>query len=209
MDDLQVRIAACERRTRTLGIINSLLVIAMAAVLVGSCRSRTGSLTVSELTVVDNKGVVRARIAGNLQDIITVGKRASRGQEAAGILLYDDTGLERGGFATFTPSRNIALTLDNTGTQTATLLAGPDGGSGLTLRLGDDAVDVRVDEDGPALHATRRKQAVFHEPAIDQPEKTALCQTLRDAKSRATPEDLLAACRARWSEAACRNCLGQ
>jgi hypothetical protein len=159
--------------------------------------------------VVDSKGIVRARIAGNLPDIITVGKRIARGQEAAGILLYDDTGLERSGYVTLTPSRNVGLTFDNTGTHTATIVAGPEGGSALTLRLGDDAVDVRVDQDGPSLHVTRKKQAVFHEPAVDQPEKTALCETLREAKSRTTPEELMAACRARSSEAACRACLAE
>jgi hypothetical protein len=207
MDDLLVRLAACECRNQRLALVNVVLALVLVGLAAGSCRSR-GSLTVSDLAIVDSKGVVRARIAGNLSDVIVVGKRVARGQEAAGLLLYDDSGLERGGFVTLTPSRNVALTLDNSGTQTATLLAGPEGGSALNLRLGDSAVDLRADEDGASVHVTKDKRAAFHEPTVEQPEKTALCQTLREARPRTTFDDLMAACRARSSEAACRACLG-
>src|SRR5262245_20660669 len=108
LDNIYRRMAVCERRNRVLGLINCLLVIALVGLAVGSCRSGS-SLTVSELAVVDSKGIVRARIAGNLPDVIAVGKRVARGQQAAGLLLYDDTGLERSGYVTLSPSRIAAL----------------------------------------------------------------------------------------------------
>src|SRR4051812_12835677 len=69
------------------------------------------SLRVSELVVVDPKGVERVRIGGDLPDAVINGKRVPRGEKAAGVLLYDGTGQERGGYVTFEPSSNIALTL--------------------------------------------------------------------------------------------------
>src|SRR5437773_9930158 len=53
------------------------------------------SLKVSELVVVDPNGVERVRIGGNVPDAVINGKRIPRGEKAAGVLLYDETGQER------------------------------------------------------------------------------------------------------------------
>src|SRR5207302_5200738 len=85
-------------------------------------------LTVSELNVVDRDGTVRVRLGGELPDAVINGKRVPRGQRAAGVLLYDDTGVERSGYITFAPSGNVALTLDTRKNQTASFVADPEAG---------------------------------------------------------------------------------
>jgi hypothetical protein len=79
------------------------------------------SLRVSELVVVGPKGVERARIGGDPPDAVINGKSIPRGEKAAGLLLYDGTGQERGGYVTFEPFSNIALTLDTKKQQVALL----------------------------------------------------------------------------------------
>jgi hypothetical protein len=188
---------------------NIIALVIIAGVFASSCRSTPKSLTVSELVVVDPKGVVRARIGGSLPNMLVVGQRMARSQQAAGLLLYDETGVERGAYVTYSPSRNVALTLDNTGKQAATFAAGPDAGAGMRLRLDDDVIDIRVDEDGPSLHANRRRKVVFHEPPVEEPQNTQWCAALTQAKTTTMPGELLAACRERASEAACEACLGK
>jgi hypothetical protein len=167
------------------------------------------SMTLSELVIVDDSGNVRLRLGGNLPDAVHNGKTKPRGQRAAGVLLYDATGVERSGYVTLEPSGNVALTLDTRTRQVATFVAGPSGTgtSALQLFSNGSAVELRTDEDGPSIHAVRRKQVVFHEPAVENPEGTAMCKALREAKGQATVPQLLDACRSRTSEAACQACL--
>lgn len=168
------------------------------------------SLTLSDLTIVDSNGTVRLRLGGNLPDAVRNGKTKPRGQQVAGILLYDGTGAERSGYVTFEPSGNVALTLDTRTSQVATFVAGPDGSgtSALQLFSGGSAVELRNDEDGPSIHAVRRKQVVFHEPSVENPRETEMCKALQEARKKQVPmAQLLDACRARTSEAACQACL--
>lgn len=211
------RLEALERRFRLLLMMNifGLCVLAGAALLQPGLGVRAQekadpkSLVLSELVIVDNSGKTRLRIGGNLPDALLNGKARPRGQRAAGILLYDETGIERSGYVTLEPSGNVALTLDTRTSQVATFVAGP-GGSGtsaLQLFSSGSAVELRNDEDGPSIHAVRRKQVVFHEPPIENPQGTAMCKALQEAKNQATMVQLLDACRARTSEAACQVCL--
>jgi hypothetical protein len=210
------RIARLERRNRLL-VVWSLVITALAIAmpltdslgLKVDAQDKSKTLSVSELAVVDERGTVRVRIGGQLPDAVVNGKTLPRGQKAAGILLYDETGQERSGYVTFTPSGNVGLTLDNRGGQTAEFIAGPDVGAALRLHWQDDAVELRSDEDGPSIHAVRKKKVAFHEPPVENPESTELCKALRQAKSQLPAEQLLDICRARSSEAACRVCLGK
>lgn len=209
------RILKLERRQRLLLAMNALLAafVAIAAFggFSGSASPQTSGgqrLTVSELNVVDDRGVVRVRISGDLPDAIISGRTVPRGAHAAGLAVYDDTGQERGAYATFAPGGNVALTLDNRTGQTATFVAGPDAGSALNLTWMDSDVDLRVDEDGPAIHATRAGRVAFHAPPLLNPRSSSLCQGLREAIGHATNDALWSACRSRSSEAACRACLG-
>jgi hypothetical protein len=165
-------------------------------------------LTVSELTVVDSNGVIRARIGGDLPDAVIKGKTHPRGQAAAGMLLYDTTGQERSGYVTFA-SGHVGLTLDNRDGQTAEFLAGPGSGSVFRQHYGNSILEMTVDEDGPALHMVRDKRVVFHEPAVEHPESTNLCKELRKLKSQLPSEKLMDVCLAHSTEQACQVCLNQ
>ena len=156
-----------------------------------------------ELACRYSHGVVRARLGGNLPD---ANKTTPRGSRIAGLLLYDETGQERGGYVTFEPGGNVGLTIDNKGVVAAEFLAGPDAGSAIRLHWVDDAVELRVDGDGPSIHAVRRKNVASHEPPVENPRSTVLCKELLKEKARLSMEQLLDACRARSSEAACQAC---
>ena len=214
-----VRIESLERRQRLLSatIALALFAFAMAAILSPGLgvnaqdKGETKSLTLSELVIVDSTGKIRLRLGGDLPDAVVNGKVKPRGQRAAGVLLYDATGQERSGYVTLEPSGNVALTLDTRTSQVATFVAGPgsSGTSALQLFSGGNAVELRNDADGPSIHAVRRKQVVFHEPPVENPQATELCRALQDAKKQASMAQLLDACRARTSEAACQACLGK
>lgn len=218
MDEKTVaRIETLERRQKLLLTTTAvgLCALAVAAIVQADFtvraqgRPEAKSLTLSELTIVDSNGTVRLRVGGNLPDAVRNGKARPRGQRAAGILLYDGTGVERSGYVTFEPSGHVALTPDTRTSQVATFVAGPDGSgtSALQLFSGGSAVELRNDEDGPSIHAVRRKHVVFHEPPIENPQETEMCKALREAKKQAPMAQLLDACRARTSEAACQACL--
>jgi hypothetical protein len=89
----------------------------------------------------------------------------------------------------------------------AEFVASPDVGAFMRLHTGEDAVELRVDEDGPSIHATRRKAVTFHEPAVENPKSTELCKGLLKEKGRVSMEQLRDVCRGRSSEAACQACL--
>ncbi len=205
------RIAGLEKHQRLFLAVNVVLIILLVVVAFEFAyrvhaqeKQDAKTLVLSELTIVDNHGVVRARLGGNLPD---ANKKIPRGSRIAGLLLYDETGQERGGYVTFEPWGNVGLTLDNKGVMAAEFVAGPDTGSAIRLHSGDDAVELRVDEDGPSIHAVRRKNVAFHEPAVENPKSTALCKALLEEKARLSMEQLVDACRGRSSEAACQTCL--
>ena len=212
MQNLQMeRIVVLERRQR-LSLAVSVVLVIVLVVAVGEFargvhaeqKQDAKTLVLSELTIVDSHGVVRARLGGNLPD---ANKTTPRGSRIAGLLLYDETGQERGGYVTFEPGGNVGLTLDNKGVMAAEFLAGPDAGSAIRLHWANDAVELRVDEDGPSIHAVRRKNVAFHQPAVENPSSTALCKELLKEKARLPMEQLIDACRGRSSEAACQACL--
>jgi hypothetical protein len=212
-EEALVRVVSLERRLRSMLLLNAMLMIAVLSMIVFSCRTARSEgeqpLRVSEVDVVDGQGVIRARLGGDLPDAVINGKRTPRGSKAAGLMLYDDTGQERGGYVTFSPGRMVALTLDSRFGQTGLLVAGPEGETALTMWLGNDRVEMRVDgETGPSIHASRANEVAFHVPPIANFEKTSGCGELRDALKQASREQVLQACRARLSEEACQACLG-
>lgn len=211
------RIEVLERRQRQFLTMNGVLLLLLLFLIFepvlrvkAQQKPEVKPLTVSEVSVVDSRGVVRVRISGDLPDAVVIdGKAKSRGQRAAGILLYDGTGQERSGYVTFEPSGNVGLTLDTRKAQVASFIAGPESAAAMRLFSADSAVELRSDEDGPSLHAVRRKQVVFHEPPVENPESTAMCKALRDARKQTSMVQLMDACRARTAEAACQACLAK
>ena len=165
------------------------------------------ALRVSELVVVDPKGVERVRIGGDLPDALIGGKRVPRGEKAAGVLLYDGAGQERSGYVTFEPSGNVGLTLDTRRGQVALFVAGPDSGSALQLWHGRDLVELRSDQDGSRLTAAKAGQVVAQHPAVEKMSE-GTCEAYKGARSRVSREQVMQDCRRRFGDAACRACLG-
>lgn len=118
-------------QTGALALIGAVGIAAFAS-------SQPTSLRVSELVVVDSDGVERVRIGVDLPDAVVDGRRLVRGEKAAGVILYDAAGRERSGYATFEPSGNVMLTLDNRQSeQNALFVAGPDNAAALRLWQGE------------------------------------------------------------------------
>jgi hypothetical protein len=180
-------------------------VLVIAAFIAGCATTRNAnpvadSLRVRELVVVDAKGVVRARIGGDLPDAIIGGKRVPRGEQAAGVLLYDAAGHERGGYVTWEPSGNVGLTLDTHRGQVAVLVADRESGAALQLWNRGDAVELRSDDDGSRLTASKSGRVV-----VQQPEVAAMtAETCNAYKATQSMRD----CQRRFTDAACRACLG-
>lgn len=175
---------------------------------VGSSRETVGPLRVTELVVVDPAGVERARIGGDLPDAVVEGRRVPRGERAAGLLLYDETGQERGGFVTWEPSGNVGIGLDTREGQVALFVAGPDSAVALRLWHRDDAVELRSDGDGSRVTAVAGGRVVFQEPGVAGVGEEA-CAAYREALASFPRAEVVAACTGRFSPAACSVCLGE
>lgn len=166
------------------------------------------SLRVSELVVVDSKGIERVRIGGDLPDAIIGGRKVPRGQQAAGILLYDATGGERSGYVTFEPSGNVGLTLDSRKEQIVSFIAAPDdAASMLQLRSGKDLIELRSDDEGSRLTAVKGGQVISQQPLIKRM-SADMCEAYRSARTRVSNEQVMRDCRQRFTEIACQACLG-
>ncbi len=189
-------IADLEKRQRLSLAANLALLVLLVVAVVGELTRAVHAQ--------QKQGDVRARLGGDLPD---ANKETPRGSRVAGLLLYDETGQERGGYVTFEPSGHVGLTLDNKGVMAAEFVASPDVGAAIRLHTADDAVELRVDEDGPSILAMRRKTVAFHEPTVENPKSTELCKGLLKEKARVSMEQLWDACRGRSSEAACQACL--
>jgi hypothetical protein len=208
--------AELETRLRRWTVVLGLLIIAL---LVGTAVawttiSRRDVLRLRTLSIVDEHGVERVRIGGQLPDAMVNGKHVPRGEPAAGILLYDDTGQERGGYVTFSPSRNVVLTLDTRQRQVALFAAGPDDGAVARLwpANGNDWVELRADAARTGVTVGRSNEIVFQEPPMSKTGAAAVCSglqgDLRQLKTRPPVQEVLRACKERMPDAACRKCLG-
>lgn len=183
------------------------------AIWIGSCATvgqnggpaPPGPLRVTELVVVDPQGVERVRIGGDLPDAIRNGKRIPRGNKAAGVLLYDGTGLERGGYVTWEPSGNVGLTLDTRQEQVTLFLAGPESASALLLWHGKDQIEMRSDGDGSRFTAVKAGAVAFQEPAVSLGAEA--CSAYRNFRSKVSGDQALQECQQRFTEAMCRACL--
>ena len=194
--ELLARLEACERQSkglaRTLGVsIFALGVVAAIgwpsrAMPATAAQGPAAPLRVSELVVVDAKGFERVRIGGQLPPAVVDGKPSQRGGQAAGIVLYDETG------------------------RTAFFVAGPDGESALRLSRGKDWVELRADEEGARTSAVRSGELVARQPVAAPSEVAASCVDLKAEaeKSQLSSAQLLTACKQRLGDADCRVCLG-
>ena len=116
MDPTIVTLAAEVRRLRRIlystCIAGVAIVVFLGAATVS--QSRRDDLTVRQLHVVDENGVERVRIGAPLPDPIVHGKRTKRDGPISGVLIFDRTGTERGGYATDDEADgNAVITLDD------------------------------------------------------------------------------------------------
>lgn len=212
--ELERRMQYCEERNRRLARLvsmQSLTLVIVLATLIANCttsRPANGArpLRVSELIVVDSEGIERVRIGGDLPDAVIGGKRMPRGQKAAGLLLYDRAGSERGGYVTWEPSGNVGLTLDSRKQQVAVLVAGAESGSALQLWEGRDAVELRSDLDGSRFTAIQKGKVDFQEPRVAVL-SAQTCAAYREPHPEVTSEQAFQNCARRFTDDACRNCL--
>lgn len=224
---INTRLAACECQIahlrRALGIATGLLACVGVLAITGFAGWRgdatrpavvADSLLVRELIVVDDSGTVRARVGGNLPDAVYHGRRVRRGDQAAGVLLYDKEGLERGGYVTFDRSGVVALTLDNRGQQVAIFGADSTPNAGATARLwrGRDWAEMKVDQAGPHFAAGRGGAVAFMQPAMTDADGRAMCAELKGEVAQLKPAPpssaVLEACKAHAPDGVCRKCLG-
>lgn len=221
MENQNLQLQSLEKRTRKLerllclsicGWMLTCGVIVLSALMWKSQAQQTTaptSMRVSELVVVDSKGVERVRIGGDLPDAIIGGKRVPRGQQAAGIVLYDGSGGERSGYVTFEPSGNVGLTLDSRKQQVASFIAAPDDAASMfQLWSGKDLIELRSDNEGSRLTAVKAGQVVVQQPLIKKMSE-GMCGAYRDARSRVSNEQVFSDCRRRFTETACRICLNK
>lgn len=207
--DLEARHRRLVRLVATQSVLIALAVVILAAgcdAAFGRDEAAPATMRVEEIVVVDSTGTVRVRIGGNLPDAVIDGKRVPRGAAAAGVMLYDGSGQERGGYVTWEPSGNVGLTLDSKERQVALFVAGPEGASALDLRHGQDGIGLRVDSDGSRLTALEDGRVVFQNPKVEVGDEA--CAAYRDARERRSEEIALDACRGRYPEASCEACLG-
>ena len=202
---LAARVARLEKLLR----LSALAWLALAALGLAGWSSKAApprSLRAPELVIVDPAGVERVRIGGDVPDAVIKGKRVPRGEKAAGVILYDDTGQERGGYVTFSPSGNVGLTLDTRNSQAALFVADPEEGSALQLWHGKTLVELRSDGDGSRMSAAADRQVLVQQPAVQRMSE-GTCAAYKEAKSRVSVQQVERDCRRRFEEPACQACL--
>ena len=223
------RLATCEseiaRLTRTIRVMTTLGAVAMIVAVTafsGARSPRTAlsadTLRVREVAVVDAKGVVRARLGGDLPDAVgRLGRQIPRGDKIAGLLIYDDRGRERGGYVTFEREGTAALTLDSRDPYQQMMLIEADStpaeGVGLRLWSGKSWAELHAGAGGAGVSAGRDGRVVFFEPPAAEAERGAFCRDLKTAVAQAprqvSPDEVLTACRAHRTEKECTLCLGK
>lgn len=220
-DDVERRIERCERLTRRLRVLIgfNLAALAGAAIISLGAFARgevtsvsADTLRVRQLVVTDTNGVVRVRIGAHLPDAVIAGRRMPRGEDASGVMLYDDVGQERGGYVTFAPSRNVALTLDTRRGQVALFAADSADGAAARLWQGGNWVDMRASSEGSRFTAGEKGTILVQQPAMTAGQLDAECADLktelRQLKTPPPMQQVLAACSTHMPASACRRCLG-
>lgn len=229
-DDHASRLEACEKQIRLLrralactvgllGLAGALVVSGFVSTLPPvrqDAQTIPDSLRVRELVIVDSTGTVRVRVGGNLPAINLKGQRVSRrGGAAAGVLLFDNVGRERGGYVTFDRSGYVGLTLDTHGEQVALFGADSTPGSGASARLwqGKNWTEMKVDEAGPHVTVGRAGAVAFIAPSMTEAEGATLCSELKtevaQARPALSPDAVFGACKEHAPEVVCRKCLGR
>lgn len=165
------------------------------------------SVKAKEVLVVDARGTVRARLGGDVPDGVMAGGHVSkRGDKAAGLMIYDSEGIERGGYVTTDAESNAMLTLDSKHRMAALMVAGPsdDQVGALSLITRGGAIEMRADSNGTRLTATDKDGVTFQQPVIAALSAES-CASFRDIEKKYPGAR---ACQKRFTDTACKVCLG-
>ncbi|CAL4869981.1 hypothetical protein MMA231_04279 (plasmid) [Asticcacaulis sp. MM231] len=122
----------CQLR-RTVKILAVVVCALCIPVLIAATKAPPKEIIAHTIRVVDDKGVTRAVLAGSVPDPIINGKSLPRMGQAAGLIIYDQKGNERGGYLTSLSDEGL-LTLDGAhGGEVFKVVANPDAGASLFL----------------------------------------------------------------------------
>ncbi len=216
-NNLEQRLRACEQETIRLRkkinrqngawVLGLLLALAGGAIAGNSIRNAVfDSVKVREVVVVDGKGVIRARLGGDLPDAVMAdGHVAKRGSKAAGVMLYDEQGIERGGYVTQDEGSNVMLTLDSKYHQAALFVAGPDPSQASAMKLwtAGSSIELRSDANGSRL-SVADQAGVTHQQPVIAPLSEATCAAQKEYQRKYPGAHV---CRSRYTEATCNACL--
>ena len=202
-ESFEYRIGKIESRNQRLFLLGGIQFV-LISVLLAVIYQKHDVLRAETLIIVDEKGTERVRIAGTMPNAVIDGKELIRGANAAGVMLYDQDGIERGGYITFS-NGNVALTLDSKKQQTALFVAGPDGGSSLRMWDAKTSVEMRSDPDGSRLTATKDGRVILQSPNnIEVGE--SMCFEYRKLTKTYPVADVLGSCNQRFTHSACEQC---
>lgn len=217
MNSLEERIQRCELENANLrkkiSQQNKIWIFGLLLMLAGGSIANVGlkqevfeSIKAKEIVVVDSTGTVRARVSGDLPDAVMANGRVSkRGSKAAGVMLYDEQGIERGGYVTQDEGSNVMLTLDSKYRQSALFVAGPEEqsqASALRLWNKGGAIELRSDQSGPRLTVTDSQKVKMQQPEVSP--SSDLCAEYKKVEQ---PNLGRQYCQGRFTEKACNACL--
>jgi len=205
-ESFSLRIDRIETKNRLLLLAVSVqfVLIVVLLALIYQKNNKNDVLRIKSLIVVDESGIERVRISGDMPNAVINGKELNRGASAAGVMLYDQDGQERGGYVTFS-NGNVALTLDSKTQQTALFVAGSDGGTALQMWDDNSSIEIRSDSDGSRLTATKDGKVILQNPDNIHIGGN-LCKEYHAATKNYPVFDVLNSCNKRFNEAACNQC---
>ena len=164
------RYSKLERRFGAITALFSVLIVALSAATgYQTCRihqlATAKSLRLRELRIYDDNGVDRVVISGHLPQVLVNGKpRNFRPRSMAGMLIYDGSDTERGGYGTMDGYANALLTLDGKVNQVFLLLAEPQGSPFFMQHDGNGFVFMGVGDGRPFVTLREGKNVVFAKP---------------------------------------------
>jgi hypothetical protein len=216
LNSFEDRLLACEQENTRLRKriarqnivwLSGLLLLAGGAAVAGTTIKNAifDSIRAKEIVVVDAKGVIRARMSGDMPDAVYPDGRVSkRGSKAGGFMIYDEEGTERGGYVTMDNGSNAMLTLDSKTRQSALFVAGPEPSQASALRLWTtgSAIEMRADSSGSRLSVSDKSGVTMQQPAVSL--SPAKCADYKEIEKKYPGER---ACQGRFTEAACNVCL--
>src|ERR1700690_405952 len=159
MSDLEARFNSLEIRHKRMVwgfcvlavvIFPAIVVLSEKAAVARAAENPGEILRVKGLVIVDENGTERVWIGDPLPGQLVNGKREQRPSVQAGIVLYDDKGIERSGYVTDDKSGNVFLSLDNRNKQEAVFVADAERGTALRMWYDKDSAEIRVDPDDPS-----------------------------------------------------------